>query len=179
MKAITKKDALYFFQKIDGELENLGKRVQITVLGGLAIILQGFRDRSTLDIDIAPTSDAKTFSKICQKLKIPVDIITISSTVDFVHTETNRQFSGKFLMVNSVSSKDLIKLKLERFRKQDPEDIMAIIDKINLSYDSFQNLVKEMLADFIGDPRFLILSAQDLIERKFPEHLEIFVKFFK
>lgn len=179
MRAITKQEALELFQKIDAELLKTGQRAQVTVLGGLAIILQDFRERSTLDFDIAPSPDAKIFSKICDKLTIPLDIVTMSSTVDLAHADTTVQFSGQFLTVHSVMAEDLIKLKLERFQKQDPEDIMAIIDKTNLSYDVFKKIVREMLLDFVGHPRGLILSAQEVVERKYNQHLDDFLKSVK
>jgi hypothetical protein len=48
MKAIGKEDILQIFQEIDQELAQKKQRIQITVLGGFAIILQDFRERSTL-----------------------------------------------------------------------------------------------------------------------------------
>jgi len=149
-------------------------KVNITVVGGLAIILQDIRDRATLDIDVAPTKDAAVFQELCNRLGVPVDIITVASTVDLVHTSTVNMYAGNFLSVNSVKAKDLIRLKLERFYKQDPEDIYAIIDKINLSYEAFKMLVCDMLIDFIGNPRNVLLSAFQVVEIKYPDHAREF-----
>jgi len=175
MKELTKVEALQLFQTIDKELEKIGEKVQITVLGGLAIILQEFRKRSTFDIDIAPTPYSKPFEEICKKLKIPLDIVTLASTVDLETAKRTNQFSGKYLVVEAITATDLIKLKLERFRKQDPEDIFAIIDKTVLPYPAFKTLVQEMLLDFIGNPKGLLLSAQEVVERKYPQSLDDFV----
>ncbi len=173
---ITKKEALALFEKIDEELFKISQKARVTVVGGLAIILQGHRDRVTLDIDIAPTADASLFIKICKKFQVPVDIVSISSTVDLVHAKKINQYRGKSLTVDSVGAEDLIKLKLERFYKQDPEDIFAIIDRTALPYEKFKTLVQEMLPDYIGNPRSVILSAQEVVERKYPNHLNDFEK---
>ncbi|OGQ37791.1 MAG: hypothetical protein A2W61_02285 [Deltaproteobacteria bacterium RIFCSPLOWO2_01_44_7] len=174
IKETHKKDIPELFQKIETGLAKKNKKLEIIVLGGLAILLQDFRDRVTFDIDIAANKDAKTFATICYKLGIDVDIITVASTVDIVHAETIKQYSGKFLTVNSIMPEDLIKLKLERFYKQDPEDIYAIIEKTNLSYENFKRLVQEMLPNFIGNPQILILSAQEVVERKYLQYIKDF-----
>ena len=179
MKGLTKKDALQLFKKIDQELEKIKKKAQVTVLGGLAIILQDFRERSTLDIDIAPTSDAKVFVEICAKLGIQADIINLTTTVDLLNTDTVEQFSGEFLTIDSIKAEDLIKSKLERFKKQDSDDIMAILDKTGISYQYFKKLVKEMMLDFVGNPRSLTLSAQVIVERRYNNNLDDFVSSIK
>lgn len=71
---------------------------------------------------------------------------------------------------------DSLKLKLERFRKQDPEDIYAIIEKTAFPYEKFKGLVKEMLPDFIGNPRELVLSAWIVVERMYPAQAADFEK---
>ncbi|MBI5299172.1 MAG: hypothetical protein HY877_02595 [Deltaproteobacteria bacterium] len=82
-------------------------------------------------------------------------------------------------MKTKSTAEDLIKLKLERFRKQDPDDIYSIIDKTKLGYENFKNLVLEMLPYYIGNPRGVLLSASEIVERKYPSHLEDFKKQLK
>jgi len=156
------------FQRIESQLKKEGQHLHITVVGGVAIILLGLRDRATLDIDIAPTTDATLFQKVCGQLGIPVDIITIASTVDLVHVSGNNFYEGPFLTVDVVAPEDLIKMKLERFYKQDPEDIYAIIDQLDLPYESFERIARDMLIDFVGDPRALLLSIKQVVEVKYP-----------
>ncbi|MDP2600214.1 MAG: DUF6036 family nucleotidyltransferase [Deltaproteobacteria bacterium] len=163
-------------QKLDAALAEKSQKAKIVVLGGLAIIAQGFRERATLDIDIAQNRDAAIFIKICNQFAIPVDVITVSSTVDLHHAPTKNIFSGKCLTLEAITAPDLIKLKLERFYKQDPDDIYAMIQKIRMTYDGFKKLFIDMLPDFIGNPRGLILSAQLVVERMFPEKIEDFKK---
>ncbi|MDO8526497.1 MAG: DUF6036 family nucleotidyltransferase [Deltaproteobacteria bacterium] len=179
MKSIDMEGAKKLFKTIDAELQQRNKKIEITLLGGLAIILQGFRSRSTLDIDIAPTRDASLFKEICERIKIPVDIITVATTVDLVHAQTLNVFSGNFLKINSVMSEDLIKLKLERFYKQDPDDIFAIIDHLAMTYETFKNIVQDMLKDFIGNPKGPFLSALQVVEVKFPKDADVFEKEIK
>lgn len=176
LQPITREGALALFQRIDLVLQQRQQQVRATLLGGLAIILHGIRDRSTLDIDIAPSPDADVFAEVCRSLKIPVDIITIASTVDLQHAPTTTQFSGAALQIEVITPRDLIKLKLERFFKQDPEDIFAIIGALSLPYHEFLSLVQEMLLDFIGNPRGVILSAGEVVERMYPEHVVAFTE---
>ncbi len=171
----TSKDLLDLFSKIDSILHASHKKLHITTLGGASIILQGFRERATRDIDIANNKDATSFQDICNQLGVPVDIITIASTVDFDQASKVPIFNGQSLLIDSVTASDLIKLKLERFRKQDPEDIYAIIEKIKLPYQRFKLLVKDMIPDFVGNPRELQLSATIVVERIYPNQREDFL----
>ena len=90
--------------------------------------------------------------------------------MDFLHAPKVVLFRGKALRVQSVTVKDLIKLKLERFYKQDPEDIYAILEKTALPYERFKDIVSDMLPDFIGNPRALLLSAMVVVETVYPQH---------
>lgn len=179
LRPLSKADALQLLQSIDRVFVKKKQRVAVTVLGGLAIILQDFRARSTLDIDIAPTRDAEQFVDACRTLGVPVDVVTIATTVDLVHAPTVVVYTGKALTVAAIEARDLIKLKLERFYKQDPEDVFAIITHIRLAYLHFAEIVCDMLIDFIGNPRSVVLSAQEVVERMYPEHLGEFVQLMR
>jgi hypothetical protein len=136
--------------------------------------LLGVRERVTIDIDVAATDDAVEFQKICAKNGIPVDIVTIASTVDLNHCEAKNVFNGRYLTVDSVLPKDLLKMKLERFYKQDPEDIYAIIRHEELSFETFKSIVKDMIPDYVGNVRQLVISAQIVVEQIWPDHAKEF-----
>jgi hypothetical protein len=173
-KAATRGDLLEIFSEIDEALQKKRAKQSITVIGGVSIILLGLRDRSTLDIDIANVGDAAAFRKICSGHGIQVDIVTVVSTVDFAHAPKVMVYEGKALTVDSITAEDIIKLKLERFRKQDPEDIYSIIEKISLPYERFKSIAQDMLPDFIGNPRELLLSALIVVERMYAEKQDDF-----
>ena len=162
---VTREDILQIFSNINEELKQRRQKITITVVGGVSIILLGIRDRATLDIDIANVGDAIAFRTIAENLGISTDIITVSSTVDFNHAQKKELFRGDFLAVNSIMHADIIRMKLERFRKQDPEDIEAIIMAGNISCDEFKAIVADMRPYFVGNPQELALSAQIIIER--------------
>ena len=166
---VTREDLLKIFEKIDDLLAQQRRKVSVTALGGVSIILQGIRDRSTADIDIANVGDAAAFQEVCSGEEIPVDIVTVSSTVDFVHAPKVVLFRGRALEVNSITPEDLIRSKIERFYKQDPEDIYAIIEKTAMPYERFKEITRDMLPDFIGNPRVLLLSAMIVVETVYPD----------
>ena len=120
--------------------------------------MQDFKARATQDIDIIPKAKGLTlFLDLCKKKGIQTQVISILSTVDFDQLDPKEIYHGEFLKVNALSSTDLIKSKLERFFKQDPEDIYAMIEKDHIAYDDFKDLVQEMLADFVGEKKWLVL----------------------
>lgn len=154
-------------------------KVETVVIGGVAVVLQDFQNRATNDIDIAPVADVKKFLNACRALGIDAQCITLSTTVDFTAIERIPLFRGKALTVFSVTPEDLIRLKLERFRKQDPEDIYAIIQKVSLPYNRFVYLVKEGVSDFVGRRETYLLSAQVVAETMYPDKAEAFKKQLK
>lgn len=175
-KAIKVQDLMDGFKKIDNVLLKRSQKLRVRILGGASMLLLGLRERTTVDIDIAATDDSVEFQKLCNKLNIPVDIITIATTVDLNHCDMVGVFHGKMLTVDSVTPRDLIKLKLERFYKQDPEDIYAIIESKSISFDEFKNIVTDMIQDYIGNLRQIIISAQIVVELIYPDHVEEFKK---
>lgn len=173
-REMKKEDLLIALEQIDVALSKAHTPCEVTLVGGAAIVLQNFRERATHDLDIAATKDASTFVACCQKVGLPVDVISMASTVDFQEAPKVTLSRGKALTVHAVTARDLVKLKLERFYKQDPEDIYAIIEKTSLAYEDFKSLVKEMTSYFVGDQRKLILSAGVVVETKFPTFAESF-----
>ena len=69
---------------------------------------------------------------------------------------------------------DLLQLKLERFRKQDPEDIYSIMQKTGVTFEQFFQWVKEGRSYYIGRESEYLLSARIVVERMFPERLSDF-----
>jgi len=170
----TKETILEIFRDLDRHFKEKNRPVEILTIGGVPIVLQGFQNRSTNDIDLAPVRDSELFLKACHEAGIPGQIVTLCSTVDFNDVDAMLIFRGSFLKVFSVSPGDLIKLKLERFRKQDPEDIYSIMQKTGVTFEQFFQWVKEGRSYYIGRESEYLLSARIVVERMFPERLSDF-----
>ncbi len=155
------------------------KKLQVLTIGGVSIVLQDYQERATDDIDIIPLHDSDYFIKTCKKLGISVQAVTISSTVDFNEAKRVTLFQGEALTLHSISAGNLISLKLERFTKQDPEDIYAIIRKEKFSYEDFLAIVKEGALNFVGHPQKYLFPAQIVVETMYPDRIEEFKKIFK
>jgi hypothetical protein len=177
LQSFTKGQLLDLFSSIDDELRKREQVVSITVIGGASLILQDLRDRSTVDIDIVNRGGgAELFVELCADRNVPVDVVSVLTTIDFNQTQTIRVFDGIFLKVDSILAEDIIRSKLERFRKQDPEDIYVVIGKTKLSYDCFKSIIQEMLVDYIGNTRELWLSAMIVVEEMYPERAADFAE---
>ncbi len=169
---------LGILQDLDDYFVKKGEKVAVTAIGGVVIVLQGFQQRSTNDLDLAPVLNSGRFLDACGRLGINAQIVTLCSTVDFNDVETVRVFAGKALTVNGVGAEDLIRLKLERFQKHDPEDIYAVIQKENFPYERFVALVQEGKGYFIGRVDEYLVSAQLVVERMYPDKFEEFIRLF-
>ena len=100
---------------------------------------------------------------------------SVTSTVDINRSKKELVFDGKSLKVFAINPLDLIKMKLERFYKQDPEDIYNIIENMSLKYEDFKKLALEGYSDFVGRKEDYFLSAQIVVEKVYPQHLENFL----
>jgi hypothetical protein len=177
-KEWDKNTIMEILQDLDDYLARKGEKVVVTAIGGIVIVLQDFQPRSTNDLDVAPVSDADRLLKACEKLGIKAQIVTLSSTVDFNTIERLPLFTGKVLTLYGVGAEDLIRLKLERFKKHDPEDIYAIIRKEKFSYEQFVALVNEGKGCFVGRVEEYLVSAQLVVERMYPDKFDDFSRRF-
>lgn len=174
LRGITKPELIDLFQRIDAELPGSTRKIEVVVIGGAAILMQDIRARTTTDIDLAPVGDTERFLQLCIQHGIDAQVVTVTTTVDFDHVPTAVVFTGDRLLVKAVGPVDLVKLKLERFQRQDPEDIYEIIDKTGLSYEAFCASFAEMQQDFVGNPARIVMAARTVVETKFPEKAEAF-----
>lgn len=178
---LTKQDLLVLFEKVDRLLASQqAPPTTVVILGAASILLLDVRERATYDIDVAPVHDALRFKQIMEELGVPVDLVTVTTTVDFEKGGRYPVFTGKKLSVVSVDENDLIKLKLERFRKQDPDDIQAIIAKFEIDFERYREIAISAAQNFVGNRRMMDLAilemAADNYHSKQVERLEADLK---
>ncbi len=105
------------------------------------------------------TSEAEHFKFLGDwYLKLPVTKTRLALAKYNYYHATKTKINTKEILIKKKS----IKSKLERYTLQDPEDILAIIKKINLNYKNFFKLFEQMFPLFIGDPNRLIMHARSL-----------------
>lgn len=180
IKELTKKDLNEFFERFEEELGRKKTAASYVILGGAALVLLNFIERSTEDLDIAKAEgDRGLIVEAAEKFGIKIDWVTQCTTVDFVECPKEIVFSGKQLKVSSINPQDLLKSKIERFEKQDPQDINAILDKLQLGYEELKKIFAEMLQDFVGNQDQLKMKARTIVERRFSEHAKDFYRSFK
>lgn len=177
-KQLTKEDITKLFRDLDTDFLKNGDTITVTLLGGVAALMQGYIERATQDIDVAPVQNCYEFQQACSEKKIKVDIVTVASVASYDERDTLQVFKGKALTVRSVDHKNLIKLKLERFVEQDRSDIINIIEATKFSYSDFKATVQEALLDYVGRGGMYVISAAIIVEDQYPEHIKDFESTF-
>ncbi len=123
------------------------------------------------------TAAADDFKKISLKMGILAEIVTIGTTVDYDDYESRQVFAGKNLKIHALSGVDLIKSKIERYRKQDPDDIRRILEKTSLPIEAFIHMAGEMLLDYVGNSSVLRTTLEIIVEEQYGKSgLAIFKK---
>jgi hypothetical protein len=180
IKELTKKELHHFFKWFDEELKEKKDYANYTILGGAALVLLEIIDRSTADIDIVVEKvNPDLINEAAEKFGIEIDRVTQCTTVDFNDCPTEPIFIGDFLKIFSIQPRDFLKSKIERFEKQDPQDINALLKVLKLSYSEFKTLFSEMLQYFVGNEDRLKMKARTIVERNFSEDTKDFYNTFR
>ncbi|MCB1215125.1 MAG: hypothetical protein KDK66_06580 [Deltaproteobacteria bacterium] len=175
LKALDRPALFDFFEKMEVALAKQKKFSEVTLLGGTSLIILGIRDRVTWDVDILPAGkNIELFLKLAIKLKMPVDVVSLTSKIDLAASPKTLVYQGKYLQISSIGAEALLQSKLERYAKQDPEDLIALSKKMELSYKKFLVIFKEMIIDYVGNPDRFLIQVRDFVELVFPENLEDF-----
>jgi len=179
IKDLTHKELLEFFEWFDGKLLLQDLTASYTILGGAALLMLGIISRSTADIDLPAQKMEGLIHEAGQEFGIEIHTVTQCTTVDFAECPKEIVFEGKALQIFSIHPKELLKSKLERYQKQDPQDIKDILSYSKLSYSEFEEIFSEMLKYWVGHPNRLIMHGRNVVERHFPENAKQFHSTFK
>jgi hypothetical protein len=145
-------------ESLDEFLARSGQKREITICGGAALIFLGFASRETADIDVIfPKLDELLVkgARVVGEKKGFHEFWLNAGPVSFVdkleegwQQRRTKVFSGKSLVVFSVSRKDLIFLKLYSFcdRLQDLGDLKSLKPSIQ-EIDSAAELVLKAETD--------------------------------
>ncbi len=174
-KELYKPEIADFFDAAESKLTKLKRKMEITIIGGAALVYQEYIQRSTHDIDLALARNAADFEKLFSDLGIEVNVRQVYTTVDLTgDDDTVKVYGGNSLTVYSANAEALIKMKLERFRDTDESDIIAVITIEDISYDRFKALVSEGLKDYIFNKTMYAISGAVIVERVYPDRANDF-----
>ncbi len=179
IKELTKKELLAFFTWFDRRLSARDLHASYIILGGAALVLLDIITRSTVDLDLPAQEMAHLIDEAGREFGIEIDIVTQCTTVDFAQCPKKQVFEGESLKIFSIQAPDLLKSKLERFQKQDSQDINAIILHCKLSYAEFKEIFSEMIKFWVGHPDRLKMHARTVVERNYPDDIDNFYAAFK
>jgi uncharacterized nucleotidyltransferase DUF6036 len=179
IKELTKKELLHFFTWFDSRLSARDLSASYIILGGAALVLLDIIARSTVDLDLPAQEMSQLINEAGNEFGIEIDIVTQCTTVDFTECPKKMVFAGDALKIFSIQTPDLLKSKLERFQKQDPQDINAIILHDKLSYTKFKQIFSEMTKFWVGHPDRLKMHARTVVEWNYPNDIADFYSAFK
>ena len=129
-----------------------GLKVQIILLGGLALHHYGMKDRATRDIDAEVRGNIDRLTAYLKAKGIPSDLgedISRWSVVSLPSGYRKRAktiWRDKFLEVKVLHPADFIIAKLRRFTEQDIEDALFVAGKYGIKAGGLLKAMKDAVA---------------------------------
>lgn len=147
-------------------------RLEITLLGGLALQYYGMRDRATIDIDAEVKGDLEGLFNFLKIKHIPADLgedISGWSVITMPPGYRDRAvtiFSDTLLEVKVLSPLDFIIAKLRRFTEEDIQDALFVAEKYKIDDKKIERFADETIRHSIKDTALFL----------FRENLQLFLK---
>jgi len=147
------------------------ERLEITLLGGLAVQYYGMENRATIDIDAEIIGDLEALFNFLKSKNIPADIgenISGWSVVSMPQGYRERVieiYRDEFLTVNVLDPLDFIIAKLRRFTEEDIEDALFVAKKYNIKIEEIEKRAEEAIRN----------SPKDTVLFLFRKNINIFI----
>ncbi len=156
--SFSKDDLIAFLKSIDDELR-LDKPCTIYLMGGSALLLYYGSPRSTIDIDLISTAEAKNIRAIAGRnsklskehnglyVDVPADGMYLISP-DFAEEACELKESFKNIRVYVLDPYTLILSKISRLENKDFQDIEFLFSTQKLSLRILEKRYKEAITTF-------------------------------
>ena len=132
-------------------------RLEIILLGGLALQYYGMKDRATIDVDGEVKGDLASLFQFLKHNHVPGDLgedISGWSVIAMPPGYRERAvsiFQDDLLEVKVLSSLDLIIAKLRRFTEEDIEDALFIARQYAIKPEEIQGSAEEAIRHSVKD----------------------------
>ncbi len=146
-------------------------RLQVILLGGLALQYYGMENRATVDIDAEVRGDIEGVFNFLRSNNIPADMgenVSGWSVVGMPPGYRERVvgiYSDEFLQVNVLHPLDFVIAKLRRFTEEDIEDALFVVRKYNIRGDEIETSAEAAIRN----------SPKDTALFVFRRNIDIFV----
>ncbi|MBO5106328.1 MAG: hypothetical protein J6C29_05470 [Clostridia bacterium] len=129
------------------------KRYSCIIVGGGALMLLGFSNRVTYDIDVLKSDIPRELFEIMDELDINNNVMAYSNNFAENYVERAKPVELKTEKIDfyTVSLEDLIISKLAAFREKDVYDIMNLDIMRQVDYDLLDKLAKELKFGMLND----------------------------
>lgn len=150
-------------------------KLEIILVGGIALEYYGMKERATLDIDAEVKGDLEGLFNFFKSKHIPADLgenISNWSVISLSPKYRKRAFlieKDDLLMVKVLHPIDFVMAKLRRFTEEDINDALFVAKKFNLSPYDIQKEIKEIIR----------ISPKDTSIFLFKKNLMIFLEKMK
>ena len=146
-------------------------RLQVILLGGLALQYYGMKNRATVDIDAEVRGDIEGVFNFLRSNNIPADIgenVSGWSVVGMPPGYRERVigiYNDELLQVNVLHPLDFVIAKLRRFTEEDIEDALFVVKKYNIRGEEIETLAETAIQN----------SPKDTALFVFRRNIDIFV----
>ncbi|HLC90515.1 MAG TPA: DUF6036 family nucleotidyltransferase [Candidatus Nanoarchaeia archaeon] len=150
---ITRHDLLDWLKSVDSKLS---QKMMIVAVGGTALTLLGLKE-STRDVDFCISKEYfAEFKKAAVSERFVVDlfqegyIFAVQLPKDYTEKAETVHFSGKRLLLKTLSVEDIILTKTARFNNRDIEDIKAVVASRKVELKDLRKRFLQILETYAG-----------------------------
>lgn len=147
-------------------------RLEITLLGGLALQYYGMEDRATVDIDAEVKGDLEGLFHFLKIKNVPADLgedVSGWSVIAMPPGYRDRSatiYKDALLEVKVLNPLDFIIAKLRRFTEEDIQDALFVAEKYKIDAKEIERSAEETIHHSIKDTALFL----------FRENLQLFLK---
>ena len=137
-------------------------RLQVILLGGLALQYYGMKNRATVDIDAEVRGDIEGVFNFLRSNNIPADIgenVSGWSVVGMPPGYRERVvgvYRDELLQVNVLHPLDFVIAKLRRFTEEDIEDALFVVKKYNIRGEEIETLAETAIQNSPKDTALFV-----------------------
>ncbi len=151
MRNIEKSNIYGIFEEINSLLKKYNKKIEFTIVGGTAFILNDWIDRVTSDIDLINKGNEEIIGMLSQKLDIDINQKTTVASFQYIFKgwENYKKETVTYTNLTVFLLEDEFLIATKFFTRRNDRDLTkASYNNLRLDKDKLEKIVSEKMKEY-------------------------------